>query len=161
MGNCGSSDIQRAESRISAQITEEMAAARKMENSKIKLLLLGAGESGKSTIFKQMRVLYGAPLSTDEMRETSEVIHSNLIISMQALIQASIEMGNDSKFLEENKADIELISKNTARSMTVNIRVGTALKSLWTDPGITSTWKRRAEYQIVESVQAFFKVRIV
>lgn len=33
----------------------------------IKLLLLGAGESGKSTLFKQMKKLYGVGWDTREL----------------------------------------------------------------------------------------------
>eukprot|EP00985_Skeletonema_marinoi_P023148 scaffold15166_cov73-Skeletonema_marinoi.AAC.1 len=38
----------------------------------------------------------------------------------------------------------------------VNEDVGVAIKELWTDPGILLTWKRRSEYQIIESVKYYF-----
>lgn len=49
------------------------------EQSKIKLLLLGAGESGKSTIFKQMRVIYGKGYSEDERKAMLPIIYANMV----------------------------------------------------------------------------------
>ena len=34
--------------------------------------------------------------------------------------------------------------------------IGNAIKALWNDNGIKETWKRRSEYQIVESVKYYF-----
>ena len=38
-----------------------MAADQQEENAIVKLLVLGTGESGKSTVFKQMKILYSVP----------------------------------------------------------------------------------------------------
>ena len=65
------------------------------KNAKIaKLLLLGAGESGKSTIVKQMKLLYpvnnrdSAGFSEDEKEETKFAIYSNILDSIMALLHA-------------------------------------------------------------------------
>lgn len=38
----------------------------------------------------------------------------------------------------------------------INMELGGAIKALWADPGILLAWKRRAEFQIVESVKYYF-----
>jgi G-protein alpha subunit len=38
----------------------------------------------------------------------------------------------------------------------INIPIGDAIKALWTDPGMKQCWDRRAEFQIIESVQYYF-----
>ena len=44
----------------------------------IKMLLLGAGESGKSTIFKQMKVINKDGYSEKEKKEFVGVVHMNV-----------------------------------------------------------------------------------
>jgi GTPase SAR1 family protein len=117
--------------------------------------LLGAGESGKSTIFKQMRVLFGAPLTEDEKNQITPVVYSNTIASMKLLVQAVLDMGYLEQIAPENKESFELI-QNTPESSIIEASIGSAIKALWNDEGILLAWNRRSEFQIVESVKYYF-----
>lgn len=68
------------------RIEERLKATQKKNDAKIKMLLLGAGESGKSTIFKQMRLLYGAPRTDDEIRMFGVVLRSNIMVIVKKLL---------------------------------------------------------------------------
>uniref|UniRef100_A0A2K5I7R5 G protein subunit alpha i3 n=1 Tax=Colobus angolensis palliatus TaxID=336983 RepID=A0A2K5I7R5_COLAP len=54
----------------------------------VKLLLLGAGESGKSTIVKQMKIIHEDGYSEDECKQYKVVVYSNTIQSIIAIIRA-------------------------------------------------------------------------
>lgn len=57
-----------------------------MEDTKwLKLLLLGAGDSGKSTLFKQMKTLQ-KPMPMEDRMQVKQVVHQNVIEAMQVLL---------------------------------------------------------------------------
>ena len=87
MGSCQSSPEEKAALKASKEVERMMKEAKDEDLKKVKLLLLGAGESGKSTIFKQMRVLYGKPLTDEERSQITPVVYFNTISSMKTLIQ--------------------------------------------------------------------------
>ena len=155
MGACLSSGSaeDRAAMKASKEIEKLMNKQFEMDNSKVKLLLLGAGESGKSTIFKQMRVLFGAPLTEDEKQQITPVVYNNTITSMKILCSETKNMGYDGEVIVKDKLDFMLGLDDACE---INDEIGGAIKDLWTDPGILQTWKRRAEFQIVESVKYYF-----
>ena len=93
MGACLSSPEEQAALRASREIERQMKEAELIEMDKVKLLLLGAGESGKSTIFKQMRILYGAPLTDEEKKQVTPVVYFNTIVSIQTLLEETCNMG--------------------------------------------------------------------
>jgi len=93
------------------------------KDEKIKLLLLGAAESGKSTIFKQMRILYGSP-KTDEnlkidLKMYGVVVRSNIIVAIRKLCNLLKQLGLEYKLDEESRAatvaDLEYASYMTPR----------------------------------------------
>ena len=53
----------------------------------VKLLLLGAGQSGKSTLAKQMKILYLHGFSDDEKRSFREIVNSNLYTWARELVE--------------------------------------------------------------------------
>lgn len=149
----GGSAEDRAAAKASREIEKLMNKQNELDNAKVKLLLLGAGESGKSTIFKQMRVLFGAPLTEDEKQQITPVVYNNTIASMKILCTEAKNLGYDGEVVAKDKLDFIL---ELDEQCEINEEIGVAIKELWADPGVLQTWKRRAEFQIVESVKYYF-----
>lgn len=97
MGNMcmGMSDEQVKAAKASKEVDMANEAAFKKEQEKIKLLLLGAGESGKSTIFKQMKLLYGAGTTLEDKKMMTPVVYSNTIGSLRVLLDQCKMFGYD------------------------------------------------------------------
>lgn len=57
------------------------------------MLLLGAGESGKSTIFKQMKIINNNGFSESERGTYKHIVHANTIASMNSLLDAVTTLG--------------------------------------------------------------------
>eukprot|EP00299_Pterocystis_sp_00344_P015837 c7925_g1_i3.p1 GENE.c7925_g1_i3~~c7925_g1_i3.p1 ORF type:complete len:588 (-),score=117.15 c7925_g1_i3:62-1825(-) len=56
-----------------------------------KLLLLGAGESGKSTIFKQLKIVHDRGFEPADRSHYAHVIHSNIIDSIETLVNFVVD----------------------------------------------------------------------
>mmetsp|Transcript_10587 Transcript_10587/g.22791 ORF Transcript_10587/g.22791 Transcript_10587/m.22791 type:complete len:413 (-) Transcript_10587:669-1907(-) len=87
----------------SRTIDNYLKRAKQDEQRKIKMLLLGAGDSGKSTIFKQMRLLYGAERSDDELRMFGVVVRSNIVYTMRKLCSLLHNMGLEANLDMESR----------------------------------------------------------
>jgi len=155
MGCCNSvSAAERAAIARSLECEKANEQAWILEQSKIKLLLLGAGESGKSTIFKQMKVLFGAPLGIDEQKEMTPVVFSNTVSCMKMLVDFTLNFGYEDLVKEK---DSFIFLKRSSDTVEIDEVLGDHIKALWVDPGIQKTWERRSEFQIVESTKYYFE----
>lgn len=63
--------------------------------------LQGAGESGKSTLFKQMRILYGVGFDGGERVKFLPKIGFNMMEGLQVLCQAVIDLELEPKLTPE------------------------------------------------------------
>ncbi|XP_065272816.1 guanine nucleotide-binding protein G(o) subunit alpha isoform X5 [Emys orbicularis] len=122
----------------------------------VKLLLLGAGESGKSTIVKQMKIIHEDGFSGEDVKQYKPVVYSNTIQSLAAIVRAmdtlGIEYGDkerrddDQLFSMPLKAEQEGIQPENLLS---------AMMRLWADSGIQECFNRSREYQLNDSAQYY------
>jgi hypothetical protein len=92
---------------LNSKINQQLERARQTDELKVKLLLLGAGESGKSTIFKQMRIIYGTPRSEDDLKMYGVVVRSNVVTAVRKLCQLLRRVGVEDRLALEMAADPE------------------------------------------------------
>jgi len=115
--------------------------------------LLGAGESGKSTIFKQMKVIYGDQYSDSERKQLIPTVHSNVLQAIKVLCEQAVVFNLSGQVaVKDDFAMIRSVDENG----TINVAIGNAVKNLWADAAIQAVWDRRAEFQIIESVKYYF-----
>ena len=99
-------EVSPVETSKSSIIDREIERRRLEQEGKVKLLLLGAGESGKSTIFKQMRILYGANNpSDDDLRFYGTVVRANIIVAMRKLVAHLHNLGYEDELDKESETN--------------------------------------------------------
>ena len=149
---CGASSIEQQAVDISNKIDEGLNQDREDAKKEIKLLLLGAGESGKSTIVKQMRIIHDDGYSPGECKQYRSVVYSNTIQSLFAILQAmkrlKIEFSNQSR-LNDVKMLCEITGNSSEREITYEL--GVIMARLWYDEGVQSCFARSREYQLNDS----------
>ena len=149
---CGSSCTANNAVVISNRIDEELETDRIKSKKHLKILLLGAGDSGKSTIVKQMRIIHGNGYSPDECLQYKYVVYSNTLESMVAILVAmktlGIEFARNSR-LEDAELVFETVRDSTRREITCEL--GEKMGRLWNDEGLQRCYSRSREYQLNDS----------
>ncbi|XP_073461598.1 guanine nucleotide-binding protein G(o) subunit alpha isoform X2 [Aquarana catesbeiana] len=123
----------------------------------VKLLLLGAGESGKSTIVKQMKIIHEDGFSGEDVKQYKPVVYSNTIQSLAAIVRAmdtlGIEYGD-----KERRADAKMVCDVVSRmedTEPFSPELLSAMMRLWADSGIQECFNRSREYQLNDSAKYY------
>ncbi|CAG9822592.1 unnamed protein product, partial [Phaedon cochleariae] len=152
---CCQSDEAREQKRINAEIEKQLRRDKRDARRELKLLLLGTGESGKSTFIKQMRIIHGAGYSDEDKRGFIKLVYQNIFMAMQSMIKAmdllKIQYGDSA-----NQEKAELIKSIDYETVTTfESPYVEAIKNLWLDAGIQECYDRRREYQLTDSAKYY------
>lgn len=126
---------------------------RDQDSEVFKLLLLGAGESGKSTLFKQMVSIYGAGPSDSERRAVEPIIYNNVITSMQMLVNQAPKWGEGVIACPESVQVVQALTNDSV----IDDSNRSHIKALWADRVIQTTYQHRSHFQLLDSAVYFFE----
>jgi len=113
----------------------------------------GSGESGKSTIVKQMKIIHQNGYTVDELALYRLTIYKNLIDCAKALIAAMRQFNIEptdpvnveySDYLFDYQVDPD-------PHTPLSTKVGVAVQSLWKDGSIEALMERQSEFYLMDS----------
>ncbi|VVA11707.1 PREDICTED: guanine nucleotide-binding [Prunus dulcis] len=146
-----------------AEIERRIEQETKAEKHIQKLLLLGAGESGKSTIFKQIKLLFQTGFDEAELQSYISVIHANVYQTIKILYDGSKELAQNNRetyeISSENKEIGEKLSKIGGRLDYPRLTKELAqdIETLWKDAAIQETYARGNELQVPDCANYFME----
>ncbi|KAF7817345.1 guanine nucleotide-binding protein alpha-1 subunit isoform X1 [Senna tora] len=158
-------DADAEENAQAAEIEKRIELETKAEKHIQKLLLLGAGESGKSTIFKQIKLLFQTGFDEAELKSYIPVIHANVYQTIKILHDGSKEIAQNetesSKYVisNENKDIGEKLSEIGGRLDYPRLtkELAQEIETLWNDAAIQETYVRGNELQVPDCANYFME----
>eukprot|EP00731_Ephydatia_muelleri_P025995 Em0018g95a len=144
----------RHQKEIDAQLRQDKIAYKATH----RLLLLGAGESGKSTIVKQMKILHKDGYSDQERYEKVKDIRSNIRDSIVSVIEAMDKLQprvqiSDAENVPRAQYVRDVVSQKTFDSFSPEFF--STVSILWKDAGVQAMLERSNEYQLIDSAAYF------
>lgn len=165
--DCLSSPEEIAQKSKNTEIEKMIVTDRKTDEKIVKLLLLGSGESGKSTFIKQLKIIKGCGFDEKVRSEFVAVIRSNLLQATKSILAAMaiLYIEFDSPEAEtESKRVIQLLNDEAGDVTAVDeIRispgkleaVSNSIVTLWQDEGFRQCFRRSKEYQLIDSAKYY------
>nr|XP_020462761.1 guanine nucleotide-binding protein subunit alpha-11-like [Monopterus albus]XP_020462762.1 guanine nucleotide-binding protein subunit alpha-11-like [Monopterus albus] len=140
---------------VHKEIQRILKQQKKKEQKEIKILLLGTGESGKTTFIRQMRIIHGRGFSEEERKAFAKCIFQNIFTAIQAMTGAmtmlKIPYSNpENEVYSKWLADVDTVQVTQLERAHVD-----AIRRLWSDSGIRICYSRRCEYQLLDSTEYY------
>ncbi|XP_028328502.1 guanine nucleotide-binding protein G(olf) subunit alpha isoform X1 [Gouania willdenowi] len=150
-------EAEREAKKVSKNIDRALKELKREYKQTHRLLLLGAGESGKSTIVKQMRILHVNGFNAEEKKQKIQDIRKNVkdaivtIVSAMSTLIPPVPLANP-----EDQFRIEYIKSIAPLSDFDYSQVFfDHAKKLWDDEGVKACFERSNEYQLIDCAQYF------
>ena len=116
-------------------------------------MCLGAGESGKSTVIKQLTFIHKQQLVPDERLSYVKVLQNNTVQCMVTLIREAEAFGY--AFSDEERISAELILGHDQRQ-TLPFDSIADIDRLWQSEAVQLTYARRNEFWHLEATEYYF-----
>jgi len=122
-----------------------------------KVLLLGAGESGKSTLVKQLKGIYKVAVDEQEIWNYKTTIHNNTLNSMQVFLEAANKFGYRFKN-EEHEVLAKKVTEFAfdADTKLIPVDIGSAIFELSKTKPIKKSLERRNEFWNLDASDYYF-----
>nr|AAA28060.1 G protein alpha subunit [Caenorhabditis elegans] len=156
MGNCESRELV-AQAKQNKIINTELDKAKKTDENIIKLLLLGAGESGKSTVLKQMKIIHNSGFSQEEISNKRNVVCANTVQAMGALLDGMKQLQFDfsTRVCNAHEKLIRETLNDKAEYGPFSDAMFNALTELWADKGVQCAYDKREFFYLHDSAKYF------
>ncbi|KAG0037046.1 guanine nucleotide-binding protein subunit alpha [Podila clonocystis] len=177
--------ISRSEAKKAKAISDAIDKALKADKERMqkersaKLLILGPSETGKTTVLKQLKLLYSRKGLDAERQTYRRVVHLNAMKAIQAL-SYGLQRSNIPLEHPENIAHLETVMRleTTLKRYSITsigftnpaiprkitdakaetdmfLEMVPAIKALWADGGIRETYRRGGNFNLQDSAKYF------
>ncbi|KAL7752026.1 guanine nucleotide-binding protein subunit alpha [Sorochytrium milnesiophthora] len=155
---CGSSPEEHEKKVAHTAIEKQIARDAQNAQREAKLLLLGAGDSGKSTILKQMHLIYGEGFKATDRINYKDIVLNNTINAFRVLMEGMQRLEIQLNDEETNGPfrDVMLDLPDPRLMCELTPEITAAIKALWQDAGVRATFARSNEFQMIDSAKYYF-----
>lgn len=148
---CCLSDEEKTAARIDQEINKILLEQKRQDRGELKLLLLGPGESGKSTFIKQMRIIHGDGYSEEDRKGFRPLVYQNVFMCMQTMIDAMDQLQIPFSRPESKHHASLVMGQDPYKVTSFGKPYMAAMQYLWRDAGVRACYERRREFHLLDS----------
>ncbi|KAJ3425792.1 guanine nucleotide-binding protein subunit alpha [Anaeramoeba flamelloides] len=136
------------------EINDELDREKEEMEQEIKLLVLGTGDSGKTTFIKQIQILYKEGFTENDKKLYRNVIRNNLLSHAKILVNACRNLDIPLESSNEEIAE-EIIEIPEVKNGKIEVEQYEMIQALWSDSALKHAYERRSEFQLPDTADYY------